>query len=59
MQATTTCQVVASDTVCVTVGGGFPFNRSESLVILAVVIFLLGYQFFNRLLTVNSKKYDI
>jgi len=59
MQSTTTCSQVASDTVCVTDGGNFPLDRSETLFVLALVIFLLGYQFFDRLLTVNTRKYDV
>jgi hypothetical protein len=59
MQSTTTCSVVASDTVCVTLGSNFPFDRSELLFVTGVVILMLGYQFFNSVLTVNSRKYDV
>lgn len=59
MQATTTCSQLASDTVCVTQGGGFPLERSETLFVIAVIIFLLGYQFFDRILTVNNRRYDV
>jgi len=59
MQATTTCTQVASDTVCVTDGSNFPLDRSETLFVIAVFLFIAGYQFFDRLLTVNTRKYDV
>jgi hypothetical protein len=59
MTSTTTCTVAASDTVCVTEGSNFPLDRSETLLVIAVFLFVIGYQFFDRILTVNTKKYDV
>lgn len=60
MIATTTCQIIdATNTICVTTGSNFPMNRNEIIVAICVIVFLLGYTFFNSLLTVNNRRYDV
>lgn len=60
MIATTTCAIIdATNTVCTTVGSNFPLNRNELILSICLVAFLLGYQFFDRVLSVNNRHYDV